>query len=69
LGVAVFFQSLVSAEWIGVLIGGYIFSMGFFGFGCAGGGGCYGGYCESGKSTSKTSLESAQNKITYKEIK
>ncbi len=44
LGVVVIIQSVISAQWLGVLFGGYFASMGLFAFGCAGGN-CFGGSC------------------------
>ena len=38
-------QSVLSRQWIGVVVGGYFAAMGVFAFGCASGN-CYGGQCE-----------------------
>jgi len=37
LGVFILWQSIVNAEWLGILLGGYFASMGIFSFGCASG--------------------------------
>lgn len=38
-------NAVADTQWLGIVMGGYIASMGLFGFGCAGGA-CYGGACE-----------------------
>lgn len=45
IGGTLIIQSVLSRQWIGVVVGGYFAAMGVFAFGCASGN-CYGGQCE-----------------------
>jgi hypothetical protein len=45
LGGIIMVQSIVSMEWLGIVIGAYFSSMGLFAFGCASGN-CFRGSCE-----------------------
>jgi hypothetical protein len=40
IGMIIFVQSIIQAEWVGIVFGGYFAAMGLFGFGCASGN-CY----------------------------
>lgn len=37
IGAVIVIRFFLDKEWIGMLLGGYFFAMGLFGFGCAGG--------------------------------
>ncbi|TBW28725.1 hypothetical protein EZJ28_07980 [Gramella sp. KN1008] len=45
IGILMIIQAASYGQWIGILLGIYLSSMGLFGFGCAGGT-CYNGSCE-----------------------
>lgn len=63
MGIMVIAQSVMSHQWLGILIGGYFASMGLFAFGCASGG-CFAGSCET--PPRKESNDSVQNSIKAK---
>ena len=44
MGTIIIVQSIMSNEWLGIILGGYLASMGLFAFGCASGN-CFGGKC------------------------
>jgi hypothetical protein len=44
MGLFVIGQSVISHQWVGILLGGYFAAMGLFAFGCASGN-CFGGGC------------------------
>lgn len=44
MGIFILVQSVMNAQWLGVLFGGYFSAMGLFALGCAAGN-CYGGNC------------------------
>lgn len=48
IGVVMVVQSIIDRQWLFVLFGAYVASMGIFAFGCASGS-CFGGHCEVGK--------------------
>lgn len=64
IGIFIMIQSVMQREWAGVLLGGYLASMGIFSFGCAAGN-CFGGSCYN---ESRQNLPSAEE-IKYKKIK
>jgi len=43
-GIAIIIQAIVTAQWIGIALGGYFAAMAIFRFGCAAGS-CFGGSC------------------------
>ncbi|MDI9338490.1 MAG: hypothetical protein QM539_08705 [Alphaproteobacteria bacterium] len=44
MGTIIIVQSIINREWLGIVLGGYLASMGLFAFGCASGN-CFGGQC------------------------
>ena len=58
IGGTLIIQSVLSNQWIGVLVGAYFAAMGVFAFGCASGN-CYGGQCEINEKP-KESLQPAE---------
>ncbi len=53
IGIAMLIQAAVYEQWLGVILGIYMSSMGLFGFGCAGGS-CSNGSCDiKGNQTNK----------------
>lgn len=63
IGVAIIVQSVMQAQWFGVLLGVYFASMGIFSLGCASGS-CYGGYCASGQeAVQETQIQNKLNQI------
>lgn len=53
IGLIIIIGSVVQKEWLGMLLGGYFFSMGVFAFGCAGANGCYTSHRSHAKHTFK----------------
>jgi len=64
LGIVVIVQSIMQREWLGILLGLYLTSMGVFAFGCASGN-CYGGTCDT---TSQKSINRTKE-ITDNDVK
>lgn len=60
IGLTVVIDSLISAEWLALIMGGYIASMGLFSFGCAANG-CF----TSNNNTKQQPLD----KVTFEELK
>lgn len=63
LGLLILFSSIPDLEWIGVLFGAYVSSMGLFAFGCAS------GYCYPMKNINKNKLSSTNElEVQFEEI-
>lgn len=64
LGVYMIVQSVLLRQWWGIAFGGYFFSMGLFGFGCASGN-CSNGYCRQIRRPATRSTD----EISFEEVK
>ncbi|MFI5152692.1 MAG: hypothetical protein ACHQET_05115 [Chitinophagales bacterium] len=64
LGSIMIIQAISMHEWLGIILGGYLASMGIFAFGCAGGN-CFAGALREDASTGNSKAEA----VNYEEIK
>jgi len=64
-GLIIAIQAIVALEWLGAILGGYLFMMGLFGFGCATRG-CFSGNCHTEPSIKK---QTSLNDVEFEEVK